>query len=469
MLCCRVFQFGAMTDLAVLILSLAAISCLLPSAAGHDLVMKVAVASDAECGEQVASEACALSALQLKSSYANVIPASQLQSGTAVSSPHAADLRQEHERVQAMISEGQNSSLTVKWSSCREIGCFTTTFYPGLCMCNMYCYMYSNCCPDFYEVCQSASPAPARPPPPPPPVPVQKVQNVAANASESNVSMPKFPSQDSADANQGESMLYVPKVPALTTASVAPAHTFYMYRVEGAAQGYPWENVNTGNLAGIMWYLHNEVVERTPRKFGATRIMRYKVTTKATAPLFEKGMNFGLRFAFDFGMCTGPFNCAEQFGKYGYFVGCNYVDQWPTDEWKGQNHYPGATWFSLPGPCSSKRFPDRAPSCRLSDPGGHCAFPNGEGTCTYSYEPAGEISIDELVGIPDYAAFQAKGGREYRRTTDRGRFTSFWDYKGDPAACMRRLEAARQLFAKRCGGDDLPAPPCDFNSNAFFR
>lgn len=342
-------------------------------------------------------------------------------------------------RAHASSQVQHNSS----WSSCTEIGCFTAVYFPGQCMCNMWCYTYSNCCWDFQAVCQSP-PAPADPSPPPP-----LIQDSAAGS----------------DASQG--MVYVPRVQTLSKPSESPAHTFHMYRVEGD-KSYPWENVNTGNLAGVMWYLHNEVVERTPRKFGATRILRFKVTTKAPSPLFQKGMNFGVRFAYDSGMCTGPYNCAEQFNKYGYFVGCNYVDQWPTDEWKGQNHYPGATWYSLPGPCSSKRFSDRSPACRFADPGGHCADPTGEGTCTYSYEPDCEISIDDLVGIADFRAFQAKGGREYSRRTDRGHFTTFWDSKSDDAACGRRLAAAEKLFAAKCGGD-LPAPPCDFNSNAFFR
>ena len=31
-------------------------------------------------------------------------------------------------------------------------------------------------------------------------------------------------------------------------------------------------NVNAANLPGVLWYLHNEVVERTPRKFGITSL-----------------------------------------------------------------------------------------------------------------------------------------------------------------------------------------------------
>ena len=38
-----------------------------------------------------------------------------------------------------------------------------------------------------------------------------------------------------------------------------------------------------------MWYLHNEVVWQTPRKFNISRIMRLKVTMKATQPLIDAG------------------------------------------------------------------------------------------------------------------------------------------------------------------------------------
>ena len=94
---------------------------------------------------------------------------------------------------------------------------------------------------------------------------------------------------------------------------------------------YPLENVNAANAAGVMWYLHNEVglaeakffncyilhvfqgqlhtkidlcmsdsqnilwifahqvIIFTPRKFGITRIVRFKVQYKAPEPLFQKG------------------------------------------------------------------------------------------------------------------------------------------------------------------------------------
>lgn len=389
-----------------------------------------ALRSDDECWPSGLSLShCALSALQRSRSTAEQREQPEQRDGS-------------HEGFLAKPNSSATSMLAVTWSSCLEIGCYSGYYNPWLCSCSAMCHFYYNCCPDFYARCTSP--------------PGSSLSSDSVVIAEGSLAVPRIPVG-----------LYAPKVPSLSKPSDAPAHTFYMYRVEGDSN-YAAENVNMGNLPGILWYLHNEVVERTPRKFGATRVLRYKVTTKATAPLFEKGMNFGLRFAFDSGMCTGPYNCQEQFNKYGYFVGCNYVDQWPTDLWKGQNHYPGAIWYSLPGPCSARRYAERPSTCWNTDPGGHCASATGEGTCTYSYEAAGEISIDELVGIPDFRAFIAKGGKEYSRHTDRGHLTSFWDNKMDDAACSRRLQVAQKLFAAK-GAEDLPTPPCDFKTDSFFR
>merc|ERR1719333_962162 len=55
----------------------------------------------------------------------------------------------------------------------------------------------------------------------------------------------------------------------------SPVYTFYMYRVTGA-KDWPIENVNAASLGGVLWYLHNEVIVERPRKFGITRIRRFK-------------------------------------------------------------------------------------------------------------------------------------------------------------------------------------------------
>jgi len=245
-----------------------------------------------------------------------------------------------------------------------------------------------------------------------------------------------------------------------------------MYRVQDE-QNYPPENQNMANLAGAMWYLHNEIVNnRYERRYGKTRIQRFKVSTRAPQPLIDAGMNFGVRYAFDAGFCSGPWSCPKAFAEFGYFVGCNKVDEFPTQQWADKVFYPDAVWYSLPGKCSAKRYNEHTPECESSSPGGYCVNPDGKGNCTYSYEEAGEISIDELEGISSFADFVADGGWEYNNKTDRGVHMSFWDHKLNRTACKSRLRHAGHLFAKKYPDDpsdaDLPTPRCDFDFEAFY-
>lgn len=263
---------------------------------------------------------------------------------------------------------------------------------------------------------------------------------------------------------------YQPQNKALAAPSDAPILSFYMYRAMGD-NDYAPTNVNAANLAGIMWYLHNEVVVMTPRKFGITRIVRMKVQTKAPAPLFEVGMNFGVRYAFDSGKCTGPWSCDKQYEKYGYFVGCNSVGNFPTEKWAKANHYENAIWYSLPGPCSNRMYNQHDDTCVYNEPGGACAgTPTGRGNCTYSAEPAGEIRIDELEGISNYQNFMWMGGKEYIHRLDTGFNLHFWDGKADPAKCAQRVKAAEDLFAAKYGPPEpLATPKCDFWQAEFYR
>ncbi|CAE8699173.1 unnamed protein product, partial [Polarella glacialis] len=61
----------------------------------------------------------------------------------------------------------------------------------------------------------------------------------------------------------------------LTKASSAPLLSFYMYRAVADGAVFPPVNANTGNLAGVLWYLHNEVVIQAPRKFNISKIVSY--------------------------------------------------------------------------------------------------------------------------------------------------------------------------------------------------
>jgi len=247
-----------------------------------------------------------------------------------------------------------------------------------------------------------------------------------------------------------------------------------MYRVQND-EAYSPENQNMASLPGAMWYLHNEIVWHIPRRFHKTRIQRFKVQTRAPQPLFDRGMNFGVRVAFDKGKCTGPFNCTQTWEHYGFNVGCNYAGSFPTGQWANQVRYAGAIWYSLPGECPDQHFWDHNAQCRERQPGGACpkgVTPTGQGNCTYSYEEAGEISINELEGITDYWGFIHRGGREYLRGRDTGWLNTFWNSKHDAEACAQRVEHAAMLFAKKYPGmvkdSDLPTPSCDFDYGAFY-
>jgi hypothetical protein len=238
-----------------------------------------------------------------------------------------------------------------------------------------------------------------------------------------------------------------------------PTYTFYIYRVTGDTD-WPIYNVNAGSLGGVLWYLHNEVIVGRPRKFGITRMRRFKVQVAGTRALERINMTFGVRFAYDTQVCTGagpwasPAECDAQFEKYGYFVGCNNLGTYPfPTAAKGfPCHYPEAVWYSLPK-------------------GGRChGRPTGEANCTYSYEESGDILLDELVGIKNRSQLPSDW-TEYDINTDEGYGFSWWDHKFDDWACRNRWQHVRDMWARKFPGterdDELPAPSCDFTCSFY--
>jgi len=287
------------------------------------------------------------------------------------------------------------------------------------------------------------------------------------------------------------------------------AQTFYMYRAQGNAD-YPLENINTADLAGVMWYLHNEVVQNTPRKYHVDRIKRYKVTVQNTWEFWNAHKRqFSAFVAYDAGRCSTPI-CKDIYHHYGFVVGCQVCDtnvaaylakdqtNWNCE--KGSDKCRAGIWYSLPGPCpamgmsnneinpnkdSLNVMKSKDPKCVKRMPGGHCKNATGAPDCTYSYEEAGEIMLNELVGIVDYndfwntsftrCAHKAKksGGhvsdckhqKEYVRKLDTGIGCSFWDGIHGKDKCADRMNAVRRLFKKHYPAfpESLPEPPCEFD------
>jgi len=228
--------------------------------------------------------------------------------------------------------------------------------------------------------------------------------------------------------------------------SPGPLMTFYMYRVAND-ENYPVNGVNMANLAGDMWYLHNEVVQNCPRKFNMERLLRFKVTMRATPELYgQNSRKFDSFVAMDQAKCTVP-KCTElHWDPYGYVVGCqpnNVVTV----------AVPGApVWYSLPGTCPSKFYYEKTAACNAEQPGGACPTSDVTGTrnCTYFLERAGEIRLDELSGIQNYnEVCEQTGQREYDVFTDRGHGSDFWDGKQDAKAGEQRMKRINDLFLEK--------------------
>jgi len=132
----------------------------------------------------------------------------------------------------------------------------------------------------------------------------------------------------------------------------------------------------------------------------------------------------------------------------------------------------------------------KTPECTKRMPGGLCPKgidkPTGAPDCTYTYEDAGEILLDDLVGIDDYNDFwnvsytrcakqkavgelpeetECRHNKEYDVKTDKGTGTDFWNGKLDKEKCTERLEKARKLFKEKFPEfpEHLEEPPCEFD------
>jgi len=297
--------------------------------------------------------------------------------------------------------------------------------------------------------------------------------------------------------------LYFSPVPSLLQPSPAPTHTFYVYRAQSGPPYYKNENVNVASIGGVLWYLHNECIftctgegflakagKLGDRKFGIDRIRRFKLTMKATAPLKAKtGRDFSVLKSFDAGENTGPHRNANgkfgvgtgkmsipEYSEFGFPVGCGYIGRFPHEDWQSGLRYPEAIWYSLTGPCPTMNFKEESKECDDSLPGGLCDHVTGQGNCTYSYEDAGYIMIDELVGItPKWAnreEFCKQCKTEGNRGGPGGCGLNFWGENiMDVASNARQVKMAVALFEGRYPNmpkDQALRPPrCDFDQTKY--
>jgi len=269
-------------------------------------------------------------------------------------------------------------------------------------------------------------------------------------------------------------------------AEEAVSMTFYMYRAQ-SDYCYAMENVNLGDLAGVMWYLHKEVVASVPRKYNVTRILRYLVTVKNPKETFEHkqylfngethGKQFGPFGAFDQARCTAT-HCESELKEFGNAVGCqavetgyyNYKRQAPVDycDPPDSPECISGTWYSLIGDCPLESLYKKTEDCKQQHPGSRCSEPDGTPGCTYAVRYAGQVSLDEFVGIANYETWWKTdetgptGNIEYEVTTDHGNGTTWWNDRLSGSECSNRMEQVMALFEKRYPSlpKDLPDPPC---------
>mmetsp|Transcript_20089 Transcript_20089/g.50581 ORF Transcript_20089/g.50581 Transcript_20089/m.50581 type:complete len:621 (+) Transcript_20089:57-1919(+) len=236
-------------------------------------------------------------------------------------------------------------------------------------------------------------------------------------------------------------------------------YEFYMYRAAAAdTMGeYPFGNINTANIEGAVWYLLNEVVNRwkpevqCPRKFGISKLYRFKVKVKTTKEMIDKGMTFGARYAWDRGHCSGRCfqknlcscwkDCVDMYAKYGHVPGCNLFSHgYPYPLHGDAPQAPDGIWYSLP----------------LS---GRCKHPTGAHDCTWSYEHAGVITIKELEE-------RHKGWGNCCN----GRCTYFWNDFWSRGKFNWRVRKVFKLFKEKYPHlpVDLGQSFCDFNHKKWY-
>jgi len=254
--------------------------------------------------------------------------------------------------------------------------------------------------------------------------------------------------------------------------------TFYAYRAQDDIE-YHTENNNLADLAGVLKYVHYEVVNSQVRDerlgtcmrhYGITRIVRFRLSMFNPPAIFngfgQLRPQFGPFVAFDQGRCT---SCVDQNANIfdhrgGYFVGCQKQKQ-------STYHYTdNAVWYSLPGRCPSQVWARKTDLCKKLQPGGECEKgrqPDGSPSCTWSIEQMGEVRLDELTGLTNYSQFCKLGYAEFAMTAEGRRSTGgvcFWDGRENDTSNQERIAHVLRAFKRKYPSKpkDMMPPACEF-------
>ena len=138
-------------------------------------------------------------------------------------------------------------------------------------------------------------------------------------------------------------------------------------------------------------------------------------------------------------------------------VGCTV----PGPRWY-EHQYVGATYFSFPGPCRSRRYDQHDDWCVQNELGGECEQPDGSQHCTWHAEPIGEVRLAELSGVESADDEQRMCWQSGTWETD-GRQHCFWDGPNDAERNAERAAALDALFMRKYPHipGDIPPPLCD--------
>lgn len=224
---------------------------------------------------------------------------------------------------------------------------------------------------------------------------------------------------------------------------------FIVYRAANHGDKYATvlSNSNAADRAGVLSYIHSEVVPQDMRfqndtalhrrKFGIDSIIVFNVTVYNPLPWLTPTIPLSAFVAFNSGACDPNKDAGcKRYETDGYQVG--YQNQVNNPRATYSNNTNSSYWYSFPG-------------------GGLCDEPNATHNCTYNYRVVGRVSIDELIGLDrlgykNYFDYDSAGNIEFSRadpskpplccTTTGG--VDFWDSPCDLSLNLNRIEKLMQ-------------------------